>query len=72
MTILSLNQVESSDINNPGNFDGTVEGYQVDPSQLFIEQDVICAAPVNPLPIPQQVGNRSLNGPSSFFKRNDG
>lgn len=47
-------QVETVDKNNPGNFDGTVEGYQVNEKDLYIDTGIICGFMINPLPIPQQ------------------
>lgn len=45
-------QVESMNINNPSEFDGTILGYNVDyGSKIYIDYKRICNLEINPLPI---------------------
>lgn len=47
-------QVETIDQDNPRNYDGTVENYQVENNQLSIFTDAICLFPIHPLSVPQE------------------
>lgn len=47
-------QIETVDMNNPNRFDGTVEGYQINNNEIFIDMDAVCSFPINPLSIPDQ------------------
>ena len=47
-------QVETVDVNNLANFDGTVEQYQTANNDIFIEQEALCAFPIQPLTIPTE------------------
>jgi hypothetical protein len=62
-------QVETVSLTNENNFDGTVEGYQVDDSGIFIDRELICGFPIEPLPIPSQsYGMHDLNQYRLFLK----
>lgn len=47
-------QIETIDQDNPYNYDGTVENYQVGSNELFVWTDAICLFPIHPLPVPKE------------------
>lgn len=47
-------QIETVDQDNPTRYDGTVEGYQINNNDLFIDMDAVCSFPIHPLSIPDQ------------------
>lgn len=47
-------QIETVNMNNPGQYDGTVEGYQIGNNEIYIDMDALCSFPINPLSIPDQ------------------
>lgn len=50
--LTKLWQVEVTDNNNHNNYDGTVEGYNMDhPPDLYIDYKIICGLYVDPLPV---------------------
>lgn len=62
-------QVETVNIENENDFDGTIEGYQVGDNEIYIDNAVICGFPIHPLPIPSQsYGMHDLNQYRLFLK----
>lgn len=47
-------QIETLNINDPNQYDGTVEGYQVNNNEIYIDMDAVCSFPIQPLSIPDQ------------------
>jgi len=60
-------QIETIDQRNPQQYDGTVEGYQVDgPPYMQIETSMICGIPIDPLP--DSYGLHDLRNYALFFE----
>lgn len=47
-------QIETMDVDNPNNYDGTVEFYQVGKDELYILTEAICMFVIHPLCVPHQ------------------